>query len=70
MPLRGRSGVRGYADGKISACYLVYGLVYTLPSVIPYYNKLGLTLNLCMLHMSKAFGKVNNCGIFIKINES
>ena len=41
--------------------------IYTLRSVIQYYNKRGSTVNLCMLDMSKAFDKVNHYAMFIKL---
>jgi len=41
--------------------------ISTLRSVIDYYNKRGLTVNLCMLDISKAFDKVNHYCMFIKL---
>jgi len=41
--------------------------IFTLRSVIDYYNKRGSTVNLCMLDMSKAFDKVNHYCMFIKL---
>ena len=41
--------------------------IFTLCSVIDYYHKRGLTVNLCMLEISKAFDKVNHYCMFIKL---
>jgi len=39
--------------------------ILTFRSVIDYYNKRGATANLCMLDISKAFGRVNHYCMFI-----
>jgi len=36
----------------------ITSLIFTLRSVVDYYNKRGSTVNLCMLDISKAFDKV------------
>jgi len=41
--------------------------IFTLRSVIDYYNKRGSTVNLCMLDICKAFDKVNHYCMFIKL---
>jgi len=41
--------------------------IFTVRSVIDYYNKRGSTVNLCMLDISKACDKVNHYCIFIKL---
>jgi len=41
--------------------------IFTLRSIIDYYNKRGSTVNLCMLDISKAFKKVNHYCMFIKL---
>jgi len=41
--------------------------IFTLRSVIAYYNKRGSTVNLCILDISKAFDKVNHYCMFTKL---
>jgi len=41
--------------------------IFTLRSVIGYYNKQDSTVNLCMLDISKACDKVNHYCMFIKV---
>jgi len=41
--------------------------IFILRSVIDYYNKRGSTVNLCMSDISKAFDKVNQYCMFIKL---
>ena len=41
--------------------------LYTLRCAVSYYNKLGSTVNLCALDVSKAFDKMNHYGLFIKL---
>jgi len=41
--------------------------IFTLRTVIDYYNKRGSTVNLCILNISKAFDKVNHYCMFIKL---
>ena len=40
---------------------------YPLQSVVDFYMCKGSTVNLCLLDMSKAFHKVNHCGLYIKL---
>jgi len=41
--------------------------IFTLRSVIDYYNKRGSTVNLCMLDISKALDKARHYCMFIKL---
>ena len=43
--------------------------VFTLRSVIDYYVASNSTVNVCALDLSKAFDKMNHCGLFIKLME-
>jgi exonuclease III len=41
--------------------------ILTMRAVSDYYTKLGSTVNVCLLDMSKAFDKVNHHGLYIKL---
>jgi len=43
--------------------------IYTLRCVVDHYNSRGSTVNLCALDLSKAFDKMNHCGLFINLME-
>jgi len=43
--------------------------VHVLRSVVDYYVSFGSTVNICALDLSKAFDKMNHCGLFIKLME-
>ena len=37
--------------------------------MVDYYVSFGSTVNICALDLSKAFDKMNHCGLFIKLME-
>ena len=41
--------------------------IYIVRSVVDYYVSNGSTVNLCALDVSKAFDKMNHCGVFVKL---
>ena len=41
--------------------------IYTLKCAVNYYISRGSTVNICALDLSKAFDKMNHCGLFIKL---
>ena len=44
--------------------------VCVLRSVVDYYVSYSSTVNICALDLSKAFDKMNQCGLFLKVMET